>query len=808
MPKKNGSNNGSGIRVLMIASNRAEVALVKKMLCEMDSKIEFSSSSSLGRTKLLIKNTDIVFFGLKSKDTTIPDFISLFKSYKNIPVVAIGSSKQDIIAIGTRFYSLLLWETIDTQKISNIFISAGVKPATTAIATTATPIPKLNDNLKEFQDNEARYLNVILSSEDGVVIVNRSNKIQFVNPAARKMLGINKNGITNGTFPYKVEIGSSQELQIPQIGKGLTKHLEIRVSEVIWDQKNAQLISLRDISIRKQAEESLRVSEERYVVASKGSNNGLWDWDLKTRCIYFCDQWKAMLGLDESDVGASVEDWFTRIHPEDKMDVNDAIELHLQGKSTRFESEHRILHKDGGYRWVLVSGSAIRGKNGKPLRFAGSQADITDRKEAEKELKKSLDDLKFALASEKVLMEELDRKNKELIELSITDGLTGMYNHRFLQERFDYEFKRVRRYGGMLSCMIIDIDHFKLINDNYGHQIGDQVLRQIATIMKQKSREIDICGRYGGEEFLIITNLLMDNALRYATKLHTAVENHIFECSGKSIRITVSIGIAEYNSDIKSKQELIERADTAMYQAKMDGRNLIRIWKEHDAANENSVDRLGIQDLKGKFHELSNQMRFIYMESTNALIKAVDAKDPFAREHSRNVSEYAKEIAKFMNLSDQDIEVIYYAGLLHDVGKIGIKDDILIKKDELTTNELEILKRHPEVGVNILKDIKFLEKEIPVILHHHERFDGKGYPHGLRGREIPMGARIIAVADSFDAMTSGRTYKNRLPWKKAVDEIKKGSGTQFAPEIVDAFVKLEESGKLLLVLKNTMEKGI
>lgn len=787
IPKKNGLNKDPGIRVLMIAINRTEITSVKKLLCEIDSSIVFSSSSSPERTKLLIDTVDIVLFCIKNKDPKTSSFIALFKLHKEIPVIAIGKLKKDTIFSGISYTSVLLWDSVDKQILSDSINSAIAKRATTT---------KFNDNLKEFQDNEARYLNVILSSADGVVIVSRTKKIQFINPAARKMLGFNQNGIRIGAFPYKVEAGSSQELQIPQIGKIPNKFLEMRVSEVQWDQKDAQLISLRDISTRKQAEQSLRVSEERYVVATKGSNNGLWDWDLKNKCIYFCDQWKAMLGLDDSEIIATAEDWFKKIHAEDIKDVRDAIDLHLQGKNIRFESEHRILHKNGGYRWVLVSGSVIRGKNGKPLRFAGTQTDITERKEAEEELKKSLDDLKFALASEKVLMEELDRKNKELIELSITDGLTGMYNHRFLQDRLDYEFKRVRRYGGMLSCMIIDIDHFKLINDNYGHQVGDQVLRQIATIMKQKSREIDICGRYGGEEFLIITNLLMDNALRYATKLHTAVEDHVFECSGKSIRVTVSIGIAEYNSDIKSKQELIERADTAMYQAKMDGRNLIRIWKAIDSNDEMSVDRLGIQDLKGKFQDLSNQMRFIYMESTNALIKAVDAKDPFAREHSRNVSEYAKEIAKFMKLSEQDIEVIHYAGLLHDVGKIGIKDDILVKKDELTPNELEILKRHPEVGVNILKDIKFLEKEIPVILHHHERYDGKGYPHGLRGREIPVGARIIAVADAFDAMTSGRTYKTRLPWKKAVDEIKKGSGTQFAPEIVEAFVMLEECGKI------------
>jgi putative nucleotidyltransferase with HDIG domain len=158
---------------------------------------------------------------------------------------------------------------------------------------------------------------------------------------------------------------------------------------------------------------------------------------------------------------------------------------------------------------------------------------------------------------------------------------------------------------------------------------------------------------------------------------------------------------------------------------------------------------------------------------------------------------YSAEIAKFLHLSESDVEVVYYAGLLHDIGKIGIRDDIIIKTDELTSKEYELLRRHPEVGVNILSDIRFLEKEIPIILHHHERFDGKGYPHGLQGREIPLGARILAVADAFDAMTEGRTYQNKVPWKKALEEIKKGSGTQFAPEIVDAFLKVEANGKIV-----------
>jgi putative nucleotidyltransferase with HDIG domain len=196
--------------------------------------------------------------------------------------------------------------------------------------------------------------------------------------------------------------------------------------------------------------------------------------------------------------------------------------------------------------------------------------------------------------------------------------------------------------------------------------------------------------------------------------------------------------------------------------------------------------------LKKKFVLLSDQMRGTYMEYTNALVKAVDAKDPFTREHSQNVSSCAVEIARAMGLSHADVEIVKYAGLLHDVGKIAVSQDILVKKEPLTHEEFELLKKHPVIGVNILKDIRFLEKEIPIILHHHERFDGKGYPHGLKGREIPLGARIIAVADAFDAMTSGRGYKDKIPPQSVLAELRRGSGSQFAPEAVDVFVALLE----------------
>jgi len=782
--KKNATDK-IGLRVLVISRNPSDINKIKKAWSDIYPDSILSSTTSINRIKKSFEANDLYICALSVKDEFRSEIIALLKTNKNVPLIVTGKTKADIAYTASRQQYAILLENFNKKTLIP-FVKEHTKKKQL----------KTDENLKEFQINEARYLNVILGSSDGMAIVSLSGKILFVNPAARSMLKL-RSSTPLAPFPFKIDIPGTQEISFSVSSRSSIQYFEMNVSEISWENKAARLISLREITSRKLAENSIRASEERYVLATRGAHSGLWDWDLQSDRIYYCDEWKKMLGCQGDSISAAPDEWFSRVHTEDIDGVKYAIGLHLGKKSSQFESEHRMLHKDGTYRWVLVRGMAIFNKRGKPVRFAGSQTDITERKEAENELKKSLDDLKFALASEKLLMEELDRKNKELVELSITDGLTGMYNHRFLQERFDYEFKRVRRYGGLLSCMIIDIDHFKLINDTYGHQVGDHVLRQLAGIMKQKSREIDICGRYGGEEFMIITNLQMDNALRYATKLHSTIENTAFTCNGKNIRVTVSIGIAEYNSDIKTKQELIERADSAMYQAKMDGRNLIRIWKDIDATDENSVDRYGIQELKGKFQDLSNQMRYIYMESTNALIKAVDAKDPFAKQHSQNVAVYSAEIAKLLRLSESDVEVIYYAGLLHDIGKIGIRDDIIIKSDELTSKEYELLRRHPEVGVNILRDIRFLEKEIPIILHHHERFDGKGYPHGLQGREIPLGARILAVADAFDAMTEGRSYQNKVPWKKALEEIKKGSGTQFAPEIVDAFLKLEADGKIV-----------
>ncbi len=644
---------------------------------------------------------------------------------------------------------------------------------------------------EELQDNEARLLGVLMNNVDGIVVVDSEGVVRFVNAVAERMFGAKASDLTEKPFGYPIVYGETQEWTVKRTDES-TMVVESRPVSTSWEGKRAFLITIRDITARKQAEEELRKSEERYAIAVRGSKDGLWDWNLQTDEVYFSSRWKTMLGYGKMDIGTSPSEWFRRIHSEDLEEVRSAIAAHREGHTPHFEIECRMLHKDGTYRWMLARGTAVRDATGKSVRLAGSLSDVTERKEAEKNLRRALSDLKFALASEKVLLDELDKRNKELVALSVTDGLTGLYNHRFIQERFDFEVKRARRYDVLLSCMLLDIDHFKSVNDTYGHQFGDLVLREIANLLKANSREVDICGRYGGEEFMVISNSDEEGALGFATKLHTVIENHLFESKEHSIHVTVSIGVATYDPRISSKQELIERADMALYRAKEDGRNLIRVWKEHENREEQELDRGGIEKLKAKFDNLSNQMRATYMESTYALVRAVDAKDHYTQEHSQNVSRYSVAIGRALGLGEDELEVLKYAGLLHDIGKIGVNQEVLVKREKLTDAEFEILKRHPAIGVSILEDVRFLQKEIPIVLHHHERYDGRGYPQGLKGREIPLGARILGVADAYDAMTTDRRYKKSLCRADAVKELRRERGCQFAPEIVDAFVGILE----------------
>lgn len=523
--------------------------------------------------------------------------------------------------------------------------------------------------------------------------------------------------------------------------------------------------------------------------AIEGAQDGMWDLDFTSDRIYLSRRWKALLGFNVSDLSDDPTEWFSRIHKDDHSQVKKLLKKHLEGKTAHFRSEHRIQHANGSYRWFLVRGAKVHLAQQSVSRIAGTITDIHERKNHEHQLLQQLDELRFALASEKVLMDELDRKNRELTELSITDGLTGLFNHRYLQDRFDYEFKRVRRYGGMLSCIIIDIDHFKSLNDTYGHQYGDYVIRQIATLIKTRSREVDICGRYGGEEFMVISNLHEKNALLYATKLHDTIEKYVFEHPTASVNVTVSIGIAEYNSEVRSKQELIERADRAMYQAKNSGRNMVCIWRNTQLTDEHSVDSGDVVRFRERFRDMAVEAYTSWMDASSEVVNAVERNIPYAPGHAEEVSKIAVSIAETMNLSREQIEIVRLGAFLHDIGKCGIPEVVVNARSPLSKIDAAFLGRHPDIGVAMLKEIKFLERELPVILYHHERFDGKGYPHHLRGREIPVEARIVAVADAVDTKLNGRRSGRKCAMVKVHEMLHKGRGTLYCPDVCDAFEK-------------------
>lgn len=779
------------VTVLIIEKKQECKTSIQKLLSEIDDStflLENTSGISDIPNTLKEKKVDAVLFDLSCQSDTV-HFIKVKKDIENLPVLVLADAKNEASAIeairaGAQDY--LVKNSFDGKEF--------VRTVRSAIERQSV-IVKLEKKSLEFQANEARLLRVIVNNVDGIIIVDESNKVCFVNPAAEKLFSCTASEFLNKTFEYKIDLNKSSELTIDGTG-GATNVIEMRAVKTLWENRDAYLVSLRDITERKLIEQRLKENEERYALAIKGSKDGVWDWDLVNNEVYYSPEWKFICGTPEDDLGTSPDEWFKRVHPDDISNVRSQIDTHLDGDISTIESEHRLLHQDGNFRWVVVRGTAVFDEGGKPVRLAGSLRDITDRKEAEEGLKSALAELKFALASEKVLLEELDKKNKNLVELSITDGLTGLYNHRFIQERFAFEFKRAKRYHTPLSCLMIDIDHFKRVNDVYGHQFGDLVLRELASLLTKNSREVDICGRYGGEEFLIITTQLSEGAMIYASKLHKAIESHVFQNEAHSVHVTVSIGVTEYNGELTSKQEMIERCDNALYQAKRDGRNLIRVWKEEDKRDVGTLDVDGISDLKTKVSSLSNKMRATYMESTNALLKAVDVKDHYTLEHSENVSRYSVAITRAMNFDEEEIDVIKNAALLHDIGKIGIDKAVLTKNGPLTKSEFEILKKHPMIGVNILKDVKFLEKEIPIIKHHHERYNGGGYPQGLKEREIPFGALILGVADAYDAMSTDREFKAKLSKEEAIKELKDGRGTQFSPEVVDVFIEIIEKEDL------------
>jgi diguanylate cyclase (GGDEF)-like protein/putative nucleotidyltransferase with HDIG domain len=387
-------------------------------------------------------------------------------------------------------------------------------------------------------------------------------------------------------------------------------------------------------------------------------------------------------------------------------------------------------------------------------------------------------DLLMTLASEAGVVIENAQLYARAKERAHTDELTGLLNHRYFHERIDEEISRCSRFGDIFSLLFIDLDLFKPYNDIYGHLAGDEMLKQIGLYIKNSVRSIDTAFRYGGDEFTVI---LPQASIADASKVAERVRRRIeMEMDSRGAPLTCSFGIASWPTDGVMREEIIQAADAALYHSKQMGRNRVCLASETTASEVLAVN----SKLEGEPGILST----IY-----ALAATVDAKDHYTYGHSKKVARYATDIAEALGYPQERVATLRAAALLHDIGKIGVSDRLLTKTGPLTPEDWEPIRAHPKLGVAILKHVETLSGCLAAIQYHHERYDGSGYPAGLKGENIPLDARIMAVADSYDAMTSLRPYRDgKLSHEQAVAELKRCAGAQFDSKIVDIFVSLSE----------------
>jgi diguanylate cyclase (GGDEF)-like protein len=355
------------------------------------------------------------------------------------------------------------------------------------------------------------------------------------------------------------------------------------------------------------------------------------------------------------------------------------------------------------------------------------------------------------------------------MRLALTDPLTGLGNHRHFHERLQRELVAAEDAGQPLSLCLIDVDDFKRINDHYGHPAGDRVLSQVATRLRQGGEAF----RLGGDEFAVLLPehdepTALDTASSIVDRLRSMDLEH-------DESITVSAGVATFPVQGVGRDELIRLADSALYWAKEHGKNRVRVYRP---------EVVELAELKKLASGADRAARF---RAAASLAKAVDERDVYTGSHSERVSDLAVRVAERMGLAQELVELTRLAASLHDLGKLAIPEDILRKPGPLTDPERLVLERHPQIGYRMLESLG-VEPVADWVLHHHERWDGTGYPDGLAAGDIPLGARIIFVADAFDAMTNDRVYRRKLTIEAALAELEACAGTQFDPEAVAALI--------------------
>ena len=404
----------------------------------------------------------------------------------------------------------------------------------------------------ELEVSEERYRSIMEQAAEGICLLDpQTKKIIECNRSFEQLLGHPRAGdLESATADLIATVSETtsarpRDLHVVK-ADGSTLDLSVTVSRISFGGRETLCASVRDVTERRRAQDALRQSEERYVRAARGANDGLWDWDLTTGEIYFSQRWKEMLGL-AGDQQGSLDQWLKRIHLDDHMSFLAAVRAHLGGRTEYFEHEHRMLHVDGGYRWMLCRGLAARDEFGVAARMAGSQTDVTERQ----------------IASE------------QLRHAALHDGLTRLPNRALFTELLEHAVLRARRHQEYrFAVLFVDIDRFKTINDSLGHLIGDRLLQDIAERMRENLRAGDVVARFGGDEFTMLADDMQgaEDAQEVVERIQEALKAP-FKILGHEIRVTASIGVAVGSSEYARGEDLLRDADVAMYRAKTLERN-------------------------------------------------------------------------------------------------------------------------------------------------------------------------------------------------------------------------------------------
>ena len=466
-----------------------------------------------------------------------------------------------------------------------------------------------------------------------------------------------------------------------------------------------------------------------------------------------------------------------------------------KGKSWTGEFHNR--KKNGEPYWEQAAISPVRDDKGCICHYLKIAEDITRRKQLESDLRASVENLRRHEAQLQdtctqlaATTRALKRSERKLQRLSQEDALTGLLNRR----GFTNELRRARalaeREGHAIGVLILDIDHFKQINDEHGHETGDLILKTYALLLQSHLRASDLICRYGGDEIVIALPAADADTTRLtALRILTAVRQH--NCAptmSPPLSVTVSIGAACGRPvEGLTFEELLKQADRALYQVKRNGRNGMAFWPPEG----NGADEAGGLPAPGRCHP--------FRQVIQSLVAMLDAREKPAGGHSKRVAQLAGELAKAMKRPRDQIDRITQGALLHDIGKIAFPDSLLQKTEPLTAGELKIFQSHPQTGYDILRSNPDFREIADIVFSHQERYDGSGYPRGLKGGRICLGARIFAVADTYDALRCGRPPATPLSAGQALQEIQNGRGSLFDPAVVDALV--HSQARLESVLK-------